>query len=109
PEITEAYVMWSAARLLDEIDRVVSDNADDLRVACRAAFEVFLEIAPDHPLLQALVAATGADDLRAMVTSPAGAPLFLAATDRLGDIVLRHWPEVAGPDFDAVIDVLVRM
>jgi AcrR family transcriptional regulator len=109
PEITQAYVVWSAGRLLDEVDRVVADHPGNLREACRAAFEVFLEIAPDHPLLQALVAATGADDLRAMVTSPAGAPLFEAATQRLGDIVLHHWPEVAGPDFDAVIDVLVRM
>lgn len=109
PEITQAYVMWSAGRLLDEVDRVVGNNADDLRVACRAAFEVFLEIAPDHPLLQALVAATGAEDLRAMVTSPAGAPLFEAAKERLGDIVLHHWPSVAGPDFDAVIDAIVRL
>lgn len=109
PEITAAYVVWSADRFLDEVDRVVGHHADDLREACRAAFEVFLEIAPDHPLLQALVAATGADDLRAMVTSPAGAPLFHAATERLGAIVLHHWPEVAGPDFDAVIDAIVRL
>ena len=113
-EITGAYVLWSADRLLDDVDRAVAEHPDDLRAALTGGFGVFLHVAPEHPLIRALLASSGAEDLRTLVSSPAGAPLIAAATARLQDIVLRHWPALADPSVDtatvtAVLDAIVRL
>lgn len=113
-EITGAYVLWSADRLLDDVDRAVAEHPDDLRAALTGGFGVFLHVAPEHPLIRALLASSGAEDLRTLVSSPAGAPLIAAATSRLQDIVLRHWPALADPSVDtttvtAVLDAIVRL
>lgn len=113
-EITGAYVLWSAERLLDDVDRAIAEHPDDLRAALTAGFGVFVAVAPEHPLIRALLASSGAEDLRTLVSSPAGVPLIEAATGRLHDIVLRHWPALAGPSIDtatvdAVLDAIVRL
>lgn len=113
-EITAAYVLWSAERLLDDVDRAIAEHPDDLRAALTAGFGVFVEVAPGHPLIRALLASSGADDLRTLVSSPAGAPLIEAATGRLNAIVVRHWPALARPGadratVDAVLDAIVRL
>lgn len=113
-EITQAYVLWSAGRLLDDVDRAVSEHADDLRAAIVAGMRVFLEVAPEHPLLRALLASTGVEDLRSVVSSPAGAPLIDAATERLQAIVVSYWPVLADaavhrPEAAALFDAVVRL
>lgn len=108
-DLARAYVLWAADDFLDEIERVVTARADDLQGALLAAFELFLEIASEHPLVRALVATAGADDLRTLVATPAGVPLVVTASTRLAGIISATWPGIGEAEAAGAAELLVRL
>lgn len=108
-DLIGAYVLWAADQFLDEIERAVAANRASLSEALVAAFDLFLGIAAEHPLVRALGAATGAEGLHALVATAAGAPILVAGTDRLVSIVDATWPDVPVEDARVICEVIVRL
>lgn len=104
-----SYVLWASDRFLDEVERSVVEHGDSLSRALVAAFDLFLGIAAEHPLVRALGAATGAEGLHALVATAAGAPILTAATDRLVGLVERTWDDVPPEDARVICEVIVRL
>ncbi len=108
-ELVGAYVLWAADQFLDEVERAVADHRGSLSEALVAAFDLFLGIAAEHPLVRALGAATGSEGLHALVATAAGAPILEAATSRLVGIVDATWPDVPREEATVVCEVIVRL
>lgn len=108
-ELVQAYVLSAAAQFLDEVEREIVHHTGDLSSALTAAFELFLELAGEHPLARALGAATGAEGLQALVSTPAGLPILTGATDRLVRITTDTWPGVNPSDAELICEVIVRL
>ena len=54
--LVEAYVAREIETLLAEVDDAVRAHADDAHLALRTAFELFLKLASDEPVVQIIVA-----------------------------------------------------
>lgn len=108
-DLAQTYGLWAASDFLDQIEGTVAAHADDLEAALVSAFQLFLDIAGEHPLVRALSAAGGADDLRSLVATPAGVPIVTTAVDRLAQIVSDTWPSLPEHHVSAVAEILVRM
>jgi AcrR family transcriptional regulator len=103
------YALWAADQLLDDVERCLALHRHDLQEAVIAAFAMFLDQAPEHPLLRALVATSGAEDLVAMLSPPAMSPLVDAAAERLGTILSSTWPALPADDVALLAEVSVRL
>lgn len=108
-DLVAAYVLWAAEGLLDDVEHLIREHRDDMVAALRAGFERFLSVAPEHPLVRALVASSGSDDLHTLVSTPAGTPLIVNATSRLSEILLGVWPALPGEAVFVVADLLIRL
>lgn len=111
-DLARAYALWAADQLLDDVERCLAAHRDDMVGALVAALEMFLDEAADHPLVRALRATTGREDLVGLLMTPDSAPLVVAATVRLGGIIAATWPEVgtAHPELvDLVGEHVVRL
>ena len=108
-ELAQAYGLWAASDFLDEIERAVANHADDLKTALVSAFQLFLDIAGEHPMVRAIAAAGGADDLRSLVATPAGVPIVSTATERLASIITATWPRLPDHSVVLVSEILVRL
>lgn len=108
-ELAQAYGLWAANDFLDEVERTVANHADDLETALVSAFQLFLDIAGEHPVVRAIAAAGGADDLRSLVATPAGVPIVTTATERLASIVTATWPLLPDRSVVSVSEILVRL
>ena len=108
-DLATEYVLWASEQFLGEIEQDVSAHDGDLRGALAAAFEHFLELAVEHPLVRALEATTGADGLHALVATSAGAPIIVAATERLVAIAASAFPDVDEADSRQACEVIVRL
>jgi AcrR family transcriptional regulator len=107
--LARGYALWAADQLLDDVERCLALHRDDLHGAVVAAFAMFLDQAPEHPLLRALVATSGADDLVAILSPPAMSPLVDAAADRLATILSSTWPALPADDVTLLAELLVRL
>jgi AcrR family transcriptional regulator len=107
--LAQAYALWAADQLLDEVERCLAEHRDDLHEALLVALELFLDQAAEHPLIRALSATTGSEDVLAVLVRPAGGTIVSAAADRLGTIMATTWPALATADVALVSEVLVRL
>lgn len=109
PDLARAYALWAADQLLDEVERCLAEHRDDLHEALVVALELFLDQAAEHPLIRALGATTGSEDVLAVLVRPAGGTIVAAAADRLGSIVATTWPALAPADVALLAETLVRL
>lgn len=107
--LASTYAQWAAAGFLDEVERVVTERADDLESALVAAFELFLDMAHTHPLIRAIEATSGVEGVAAFVSAEAGRPVVTAATARLSEIITTTWPSLPRDEVPAVAELLVRL
>lgn len=106
--LTQAYVLRETDRFLASVERAVLDRREHPRAAVAAALEVFLTAAAERPLIRAIAAGEGSDELLALVTT-GGGPVLTAATDRLVDVMREGWPRVDREDLRLVADAVVRL
>ena len=107
--LAQAYALWAADQLLDEVERCLAEHRDDLHEALVVALELFLDQAAEHPLIRALAASTGSEDVLAVLVRPAGGTIVAAAASRLGAIVSSTWPALVPDDVALLAEVLVRL
>jgi AcrR family transcriptional regulator len=108
PELAEAYVLREAGRLLAAVREAIEARADDPREALRGAFERFLVLARDTPMVRAIVADDGSDGLLPLVTTQGGAVIGFAG-DGLAEVLRATWPGVPAADARRLADAVVRL
>jgi AcrR family transcriptional regulator len=103
--LVEEYVRGEIEGLLAEVETEVRAKADDPRRALEAAFELFLRLASDEPVVQIIVADTEGGELIQLLTSVGRA----VATDRVARLVVDVWPQVSAADAAVLAETLVRL
>lgn len=98
--LAQAVVIRHNERYLDGIDAVLSEH-DDLYSAVVAAVTYTLETSADDRLKKAVLTGEGGDEMLPLLTTRAE-PLLFAASDRITEHALRHWPDL---DRDALIEI----
>lgn len=103
--LVEEYVRGEIEGLLADVETEVREKADDPRRALQAAFELFLRLASDEPVVQIIVADTEGGELIQLLTSVGRA----VATDRVAGLVVDVWPQVSAADAGVLAETLVRL
>jgi AcrR family transcriptional regulator len=107
-EFAQALVLREAGRFIDAVQSAVAANAEDPRQALQATFELFLSVAAENPLVKAIVAGDGADELIALFTTRGETLVEMAAT-RLTEVLLASWPAVPREEAELLGETLVRL
>ncbi len=107
--LVQEYVMWAAETFLDQVEEVVTAHSDDLDRAFEAAFEQFLAIAAEHPLIRALEATSGAEGLGALAAGSTGEAVVEMASHRLAGHIEATWPALPPGDVRDLAEVVVRL
>ncbi|WP_109505237.1 TetR/AcrR family transcriptional regulator [Nocardioides speluncae] len=110
PALAEAMVLTELSRFLDVVDQAFTANPGNLLESIRAAARGVLEMAPQNPLLRAVVAGShGADvELLPLLTTHAE-PLLTTAKEVLKAEVAPYQLPFDEFQLDAVVDQLVRV
>lgn len=103
------YVLWAAETFLDEVEEVVTAHSADLNGAFEAAFEQFLAIAAEHPLIRALEATSGAEGLGALAAGSTGEAVVEMASHRLAGHIEATWPALPTTEVRDLAEVMVRL
>lgn len=106
-ELAQAFVLHDADRFLDAVAATIAAHRDDPERALTLAFDLFLQAAGEDPLVRAVVFEGDGDLLRLATTQ--GKPLVERAAERLADLVLGGWPQVARADAELLAECLVRL
>ncbi len=106
--LAQQYVLRETERFLAAVEAAVLQRTDDARAAVAAAFTVFLEAAAERPLIRAIAAGDGSDELLALVTTDGG-PVLAVATERLATVMQTGWPQADAATTRLVADTVVRL
>ena len=106
-EFAQAFVLREGDRFLAAVEAAVGEH-DDPAAALAAAFDVFLTAASEDPLVRAVIAGEGSDDLLRLVTTQA-MPLIERTTQRLAAVIVSRWPAVPAGQATLVSECLVRL
>jgi AcrR family transcriptional regulator len=107
-ELAQAYVEREADRFLAGVDGAVREHAADPQDALAAALAIFLGAAGRHPLVRAITAAEGGEELLPLVTTRGG-PLIEHVTEHLTALMVETWPRLPRSDAGPIADALVRL
>jgi AcrR family transcriptional regulator len=103
--LVEAYVLREIEALVGEVESHVRGHADDARAALSGAFELFLKLASDEPLVRVIVAdAEGGELIRLLTTTG-----LAVATGRVATLIEEVWPQVAHTDARLIAETLTRL
>src|SRR5438093_3640928 len=89
--LAQAYVLREGDRFLTGVQAAIEAHPGDPPGALAAAFSEFLHAAHEHPLLRAIVAGDGGDELLGLVTSH-DSPVIAFAAERLAGFLTDGWP-----------------
>lgn len=106
--LAQAYVLREGDRFLAGVQDAIDAHPADPRGAVEAAFAAFLRGAGEHPLLRAILAGEGGDELLGLITSH-DSPAVAFASERLAGFLRDGWPRLPAPDAALVADHLVRL
>jgi AcrR family transcriptional regulator len=104
-ELVEAYVSREIEAMLTGVDGAVRAAAGDAHLALRTAFELFLKLASDEPLVQIIGSDADSGELIRLLTGVGQA----LAGDRVARLIPEVWPQVSEQDARLLGDSLVRL
>ncbi len=107
-EFAQELVLREAGHFIDAVQSTIAVNVEDPRVALQATFELFLTVAAENPLVNAILAGSGADELIALFTTR-GQTLVEMAAARLTEALLASWPLVPAKEAELLGECLVRL
>lgn len=105
PALVEAYVTREIEVLLGRVDEAVREHADDAHRALRIAFELFLKLASDEPVVALINADAEGGELLRVLTGIGQA----LAGDRVAALIPAVWPQVGADDARLLAETLVRL
>jgi hypothetical protein len=88
-----------------QVTDAVRANADDAHRALRIAFDMFLELASDEPVVQVIVNDAEGGELHRLLTG-LGQTL---ASGRIAHLIPEVWPQVGVADAQLLAESLVRL
>jgi AcrR family transcriptional regulator len=103
--LVENYVTREIEALVAEVSAAVRERADDAHTALRTAFELFLRLASDEPVVQLIVSDAEQGELIRMLTT-LGQSL---AEDNVAALITEVWPQAGGDDARLLAGSLVRL
>lgn len=103
--LVEAYVLREIDRLLTGVEEQIRSSRDDHRTALQRAFELFLNLASDEPLVQAIAADAEGDELIKMLIGFGGT----VAAGRIAKLIPEVWPQVSLDDARLVAESMARL
>lgn len=103
--LVEAYVTREIESLVAQVTEAVRANADDAHRALRAAFDLFLKLASDEPVVQLIVKDAEGGELHRLLTELGQA----LASEQVGTLIPEVWPQVAPHDAQLLAETLVRL
>ena len=103
--LVEAYVAREIESLMAEVTTAVRAHADDAHRALRSAFELFLKLASDEPVVQMIVADAEGGELSRLLTGLGQA----LASERIAHLIPEVWPQVSTADAQLLSESLVRL
>jgi AcrR family transcriptional regulator len=105
PALVEAYVASEIEKLIADVTAAVHAHADDAHEALRSAFELFLRLASDEPVVKAIVADAEPGELIRLLTGLGQA----IAVERVAVLIPQVWPQVGPADAELLAESLVRL
>jgi AcrR family transcriptional regulator len=103
--LVEAYITREIEALVAQVAEAVRANADDAHRALRIAFEMFLQLASDEPVVQVIVNDAEGGELHRLLTGLGRA----LASDRIAHLIPEMWPQVSVADAQLLAESLVRL
>ena len=103
--LVEAYVTREIESLVAQVTEAVRANADDAHRALRIAFDLFLKLASDEPVVQLIVNDAEGGELHRLLTGLGQA----LASDRVAALIAEVWPQVSASDAQLLAETLVRL
>jgi AcrR family transcriptional regulator len=103
--LVEAYITREIEALVAQVTDAVRANADDAHRALRIAFELFLKLASDEPVVQVIVNDAEGGELHRLLTGLGRA----LASDRIAHLIPEVWPQVGAADAHLLAETLVRL
>ena len=103
--LVEAYVTREIESLVAQVTVAVRANADDPHRALRSAFDLFLKLASDEPIVQLIVSDAEGGELHRLLTELGQA----LASDRVATLIGEVWPQVSRADAQLLAETLVRL
>ncbi len=104
-QLIEAYVLREIDALIGGVEGAVRASAHDARAALAAAYEQFLYLASDEPLIKVITSGAEGDQLITLLTGLA----VTVASGRLGKLITEVWPQVAADDAGLLAATLARL
>ena len=103
--LVEAYLSREIEGLVGQVSEAVRANADDAHRALRSAFELFLKLASDEPVVQLIVADADPGELIRLLTGIGQA----VAGEQIAHLIPEVWPQVGSGDAQLLAETLVRL
>ena len=103
--LVEAYITREIEALVAQVTDAVRANADDAHRALRIAFDLFLKLASDEPVVQVIVSDAEGGELHRLLTGLGQA----LASDRIAHLIPEVWPQVGVADAQLLAESLVRL
>ena len=103
--LVEEYVRTEIDGLLAQIEDEVRADASDPKAAVRKAFEHFLRLASDEPVVQIIAGGTEGGELIRLLTT-IGRSIALS---RVAGLIVEVWPQVPLADAETLAESLVRL
>jgi AcrR family transcriptional regulator len=103
--LVEAYVTREIENLIGQVTEAVRANADDAHRALRIAFDLFLKLASDEPVVQLIVNGAEGGELHRLLTGLGQG----VASERIAVLIPSVWPQVGAADARLLAGSLVRL
>ena len=103
--LVEAYVTREIEALIAQVTDAVRANADDAHRALRIAFDLFLQLASDEPVVQVIVNDAEGGELHQLLTGLGRA----VASERIAHLIREVWPQVGPADARLLAESLARL
>lgn len=107
-ELGAALVLREADRFLADVEAAVRARPGDPTAALADAFDAFLALAADNPIVAAFLSPSGAEELLPSITVEGG-PLLSNAVDRLAGTFREVHPALGPEDAVLVAECVVRL
>jgi AcrR family transcriptional regulator len=107
-ELAQAFVMREEQNLLADVEGTIRAHAHEPVRAVRVAFERFLTLAAEDPVLRRAFTDQAADGIAPLLTTR-GAPVVEGAVARLAEVIRASWPQAPRAELEVMSDCLVRL